>query len=257
MSTSPAAAWPIPPVPPLTDKQIQAVAESRDYALAHDLVLELHTTDHLLYHHGVAATEHRCIPRPEQSLSDGHLPPLIIPQPTTLSEPWSVPQRVAVVLEAACRRLSDIERKAYELAVVESCRAKTAAQLHQTSAQPTSAALKLELPLLCSDHDEDCAELRRAVAALVDSGEARIRQYGVDAASRKEEQVLFAIPKEAEEYAEALEANIRTETITVSEPAIQTLVSQMESSHIAWSDGDRVVFLSQMAAERVVSGTFL
>lgn len=232
---SSSASWNAP-LPPLSTKQLQAATESHNYAVAHDLVLGFETNEHLLYHHSVVTAEQQRIPAAERSLAEDHLPPLVLP-PTTIAEPWVVPQRVAGVLEAACRWLTDDELKACEEAVVGDRKKRVVGgQLGQL------ATLKLERPLLCSDHDEDYAELQRISAKFADRGEDGVRNHRVPQSSSEEEE-LFAVPKEASEYAAYLDEKSHTETMVVSEQALQTLVSLMSS--MTWTDDDQAAFIDQ------------
>ena len=224
------------PLPSLTAKQLQAATESHDYARAHDLVLALETDDHLQYHYGVAADEQCRIPAVERSLADDHLPPLVLP-PTKIDELWTVPRRVAGVLEAACRWLEDGELKSCEEAVVSGRSRKTA-----RSKTERARTLKLERPLLLTDPDEDCDELQRMATVAVNCGEDCVRKHGM-IRSCKEEQDLFAIPIDASIYAANLEESIRTETMVVSEHSIRSLISLMAS--MEWTDKDQAAFLDQ------------
>ncbi|CAK7218138.1 hypothetical protein SBRCBS47491_003405 [Sporothrix bragantina] len=196
------------PLLPLTDKQLQAAAESHEYAIDHELFLALDTDDHLQYHHSVAANEERRIPAAERSLAEDHLPPLVLPT-TKIEELWTVSRRVADVLEAACRWLDDDELKFCEEAVVNN-----SARLRKAR-HPTS--LKLEPPLLCTDPDADCAELQKLASAAVNCGEKAV------------------------DYAAQLEESVRTETMAVSEQVINSLVSLMSS--MEWTEKDQAAFL--------------
>ncbi|ERT02485.1 hypothetical protein HMPREF1624_00784 [Sporothrix schenckii ATCC 58251] len=223
------------PLQPLTEKQLQAAADSHEYARANDLVLALETNDHLQYHYGVAADEQRRIPAAERSLADAHLPPLVL-QPTKIEELWIVPRRVAGVLEAACRWLAEDELKACEEAVVnnESKTVRSAAEQART--------LKLETPLLLTDPDEDYAELQRITTAALNRGEGCVRNHGM-AQSVQEEQELFTVPTHASAYASRLEEGVRTETMAVSELSIRSLVALMASTE--WTDQDQAAFLDK------------
>ncbi|CAK7206694.1 hypothetical protein SEUCBS139899_009498 [Sporothrix eucalyptigena] len=233
------------PLLPLTDKQLQAAAESHDYALVHELFLALETDEHLQYHYSIAADEQRRIPASERSLADDHLPPLIIPT-TKIEEIWTVPRRVAVVLEAACRWLEDDELKACEEAVIDGTR--------PSRTRPPLRKLKLERPLLKTDHDEDCAELERQYVASVSCGEDNVRKHRVPL-DPVENNVLFAIPKESVDYATDLEQRIRTETMIVSEKSVNTLVSLMSS--MEWTDKDQAAFLEEQLAVPRLSKRYL
>lgn len=224
------------PLAPLTAKQLQAAAESHDYALAHDLVLALETDDHLQYHYGVAANEQRRIPAVERSLADDHLPPLVLPS-TKIEELWTVPRRVAGVLEAACRWLED-----YELTACEEVVANNQSKKTTRSTTERARTLKIERPLLLTNPDEDCAELQRMAEVAVSCGEDCVRKHGL-IQSNKEEQDLFAIPTDASDYAAHLEESIRTETMVVSEHSIRSLMSMMAS--MEWTDKDQSAFLDQ------------
>ncbi|KIH88807.1 hypothetical protein SPBR_06543 [Sporothrix brasiliensis 5110] len=223
------------PLQPLTEKQLQAAADSHEYARANDLVLALETNDHLQYHYGVAADEQRRIPAAERSLADDHLPPLVL-QPTKIEELWIVPRRVAGVLEAACRWLTEEELKACEVAVVsnESKTVRSAAEQART--------LKLETPLLLTDPDEDYAELQRITTATLNCGEGCARSQGL-VQSVQEEQELFTVPAHASAYASRLEEGVRTETMAVSELSIRSLVALMASTE--WTDRDQAAFLDK------------
>ncbi|CAK7212006.1 hypothetical protein SCUCBS95973_001316 [Sporothrix curviconia] len=218
------------PLVPLTDKQLQAAADSLEYANAHELFLALETDDHLQYHHSVAADEQRRIPAVERSLAENHLPALVIPS-TKVDELWTVPRRVASVLETVCRALDDDELKVCEEAVVNDGVGLAG------SRRP--AHLKIEPPLLHTDPDADCAELQRCGDAARSCGEECVRQHGISH-NTSEEDDLFMIPRDAAEYAAQLEENIRTETMTVSEQAIRSLVSLMSS--MEWTEKDQAVF---------------
>lgn len=230
------------PLVPLDDRQLQAAADSHDYALAHDLVLALETDDHLQYHYGIAADEQHRIPGVERSLADDHLPPLVLP-PTKIDELWTVPRRVAGVLEAACRWLDEDELKACEEAVVSKPSGKST-----KSPVEMARALKFEKPLLLADPEEDCAELEQTTTAAISCGEDCVRNHGI-AARETEEQDLFAIPIDASVYAAHLEETIRTETMVVSEQSIRSLMSLMSS--MEWSEKDQVAFFEQQTVAPV------
>ena len=221
------------PLLPLTEKQLQAATESHDYAIAHELFLALETDDHLPYHYRVAADEQRRIPAAERSLAEDYLPPLVIPS-SKIDELWTVPRRVAAVLEAACRWLDDDELKACEEAAVS--------RKVQLSGSRRPACLKLEMPLLCTDPDTECAELETITTAAVSCGEANVRQHGVLHDAREIE-ALFTIPTEAYNYSARLEEGLRTETLAVSEHVIRSLVSLMGS--MEWTEKDRYVLLNE------------
>ncbi|KAL1888109.1 hypothetical protein Sste5346_009796 [Sporothrix stenoceras] len=230
-----AASWD-EPVLPLTAQQLQAAADSHDYALAHDLVLALETDDHLQFHYSVADDETSRIPNVERSLADDHLPPLVL-LPTKIEELWTVPRRVAGVLEATCRWLTEEELKVCEEAVVSN-RLKKAAK----SAVERVHKLKLEKPLLLTDPDEDCTELQKAANAAIDCGEDCVRKHGL-VQSNNEEQDLFFIPIDASIYAAHIEETVRTEKIAVSEQSIRSLMTLMGS--MEWSEKDQAAFLDQ------------
>ncbi|OAA57088.1 hypothetical protein SPI_07469 [Niveomyces insectorum RCEF 264] len=204
-------------------QQVDAM-EALAYARENDLFLGFETSDHLGYHHGVAAAEHLRMSRPERSLSHGHLRSLEIPQ-TSVAEAWTVPRRVAGVIESACRCLTADEQKSLE---------------EKFCARPQKRNSALERPLLLSDPDEDSAELQRTAISLIDN-EEHVRKYNL---SRDVQGVEpFAVPEHACELASRLENSFQTEKMTISEQVVRLLVSMMNS--MKWTDSDEAALLEQ------------
>lgn len=232
------------PVVPLTARQLQAATESHEYALAQDLVLALETDDHLQFHYSVADNETRRIPTVERSLADNHLPPLVL-TPVKIEELWIVPRRVAGVLEAACRWLTEEELKACEEAVVNYRPKKTT-----LSTVERARKLKLERPLLLADPDDDLAEQEKAATAAINCGEDCVRKHGIDQ-NNKDEQDLFFIPIDASIYAAHMEETACAEKMAVSEQSIRSLIALMAS--MEWSEKDQVALLDQQTMMPVSS----
>ena len=205
---------------PLSDKAHIAAAESYDYAIEHGLVLGLLTEEHLEYHHRFAAEEDARIPHSERLLHENHLPRLQIP-PVSINEAWTVHQRVASVLEAACRWLSEDELRSYEAAVVEQQSAKERSR--------DDKSLKLECPILVSDPTEDFAELRRTVDDYADRAGTRLKNQQE---SIEIESALFDIPAMARAYKDRIDTEIQGGTIIVHEQTILWLMAHLDS--IEW-----------------------
>ncbi|CAK7264023.1 hypothetical protein SEPCBS119000_000788 [Sporothrix epigloea] len=221
------------PLIPLTAKQLQAADNSQAYAAAHSLFLTLETDDHLQYHHSVAAVERLRISAVERSLADDHLPQLVLPA-VQIDELWTLPRRVADVIEAACRWLNEDELKACEEAVLGKGDKPTRAHRRAT--------LKIEAPLLYTDPDADCDELQRIIAIAKEGVVDVARRYKI-LYDTVDESALFTIPQDTINYAAQLEESVHTESMVVSEDVFRSLALLMSSTE--WTAENQTHFWNE------------
>lgn len=212
--------------------KIQAAAyENWQYARENGLVLSLETAKQLECHRGTAEAVFQSLSPEEKSLSHEHLKLLRIP-PVSITEQWSVPSRIAAIIENACGCPSDDRLRQAE---------------DELCARPRQKSLWMEQPLLPSDHDEDFAELRRTVSDTISSDIIHVRKHCLPVA----EDDGLAIPQQADEFATGIEETTRTETMAVSEQTIRSMVQMINS--MKQTDDDQANLVHEQLEYKPVS----